>query len=59
MNATSIRECHQKFHVPNWEMVRLDVFDSLATHEAMMGVEEEIKYGVRGEVIANNVIVGD
>jgi hypothetical protein len=59
MNATNIGECHKKFHVPDWEMVRLDVFDRPATREAMMGIEEEIEYVVRGEVIAENVVVGD
>jgi hypothetical protein len=47
MTATNIGECHQKSHVPNWEMVRLDVFNKLTTCEAMMGVEEETEYGVR------------
>jgi hypothetical protein len=59
MSATNIGKCHQKSHVPNWEMVRLDVFDRIATHEAMIRVEEEIEYGVRGEAIAKNVAIGD
>jgi hypothetical protein len=40
-------------------MVRLDVFDRPTTHEAMMGVTEETKYGARGETIAENVTIGD
>jgi hypothetical protein len=40
-------------------MVRLDVFNRHATREAMMGVEEEIEYGVGGKAITENVAVGD
>jgi hypothetical protein len=40
-------------------VVRLDVCDKPATYEAMMGVDEEIEYGARGEGIAENVAIGD
>jgi hypothetical protein len=59
MSATNIGECHHKSHVANKEMVRLNVVDRLATCEAMIGVEEETKYGASDEAIAENVVVGD
>jgi hypothetical protein len=52
-------ECNQKSLTPTWQLVRLDVFDRLEAHQAMLEMEEEIKYGPGGEAIANGVIIGD
>ncbi len=37
----------------------MDVCNKPTTYEAMMGVDEEIEYGARGEAIAENVAIGD
>jgi hypothetical protein len=45
--------------VTPWEMFKLNVSDKPATHQAQLGLEKEIEYGVGGEAISNRVFVGD
>jgi hypothetical protein len=46
-------------HVPSWEIVKLDVFGKPTMHEAMLGVNEETKYGSKGKTLTNNDAIGD
>jgi hypothetical protein len=41
IGTSSIGECHQKFHAPSWETIRLDVLDSLIACQAMLEIDEE------------------
>ncbi len=52
-------ECNQKSLAPTWQLVQLDVFDRPKVHQTMLEMEEETKYGLGGEVIANGVTIGD
>ncbi len=41
IGASSIGECHQKFHAPSWEIIRLDVLDRPIACQAMLEIDEE------------------
>ncbi len=52
-------ERNQKSLAPTWQLIQLDVFDKPKVHQAMLEMEEETKYGLRGEVIVDGVTIGD
>ncbi len=54
-----IEKCDQESHVTPWEIFKLNVDDRVATNQVQLEMEEETKYGVKGQAIANNVFVSD
>jgi hypothetical protein len=45
--------------VTPWEIFKLSVSDKPDVHQAQLGLEEEIEYGVGGKAISNKLFAGD
>jgi hypothetical protein len=52
-------ECDNKEHVPDWTLIRLKPKNNSKMKQMMYGTNEEIKVGIGGEWIVDNLVLGD